>query len=114
VTAFHGPGRKNITLHAYSPTLTGGVVGPGNPSVVVGKVVRSPAGRKFGKRLAVRDVPDVQSDLGGLFSFNARIKKGNYVQARCKAKKFFWRATWVYDDGSRDVDNHRQKCKRRR
>jgi hypothetical protein len=114
VTVFNGPGNNQLILHAFSPTLTGGVVGPGNPAVIVGDIVKSPAGKKYGKRLAVNDVSDVQSDLGGLYFFNATIKKGKYIQARCKAKKMLWRATWVYDDGSSDTDTFSQKCKRKK
>jgi hypothetical protein len=114
VTVFNGPDDNQLILHAFSPTLTGGVVGPGNPANIVGDIVKSPAGKKYGKRLAVNDVSDVQSDLGGLYFFNATIKKGKYIQARCKAKKMLWRATWVYDDGTSDTDTFSQKCKRKK
>jgi hypothetical protein len=114
VSVFNGPGNNQLILHAFSPTLTGGAVGPGNPANIVGDIVKSPAGKKYGKRLAVTDVSDVQSDLGGLYFFNATIKKGKYIQARCKSKKMLWRATWVYDDGSSDTDTFSQKCKRKK
>ena len=114
VSVFNGPGDNQLILHAFSPTLTGGAVGPGNPANIVGDIVKSPAGKKYGKRLAVNDVSDVQSDLGGLYFFNANIKKGKYISARCKSKKMLWKATWVYDDGSSDTDTFSQKCKRKK
>jgi len=114
VTVFNGPGNNQLILHAFSPTLTGGVVGPGNPAVIIGDIVNSPAGKKYGKRLAVDDVSDVQSDLGGLYFFNATIKKGKYVSARCKSKNMKFQSTWVYDDGSSDTDTTSQKCKRKK
>jgi hypothetical protein len=114
VTVFNGPGDKELILHAWSPTLSGGAVGPGNPAVIIGDIVKSPAGKKYGKRLAVDDVSDVQSDLGGLYFFNAKIKKGKYIQARCKSKKMPFKGTWVYDDGTSDTDTFKQKCKRKK
>jgi len=114
VSVFNGPGDKQLILHAFSPTLSGGVVIPGNPSVIFGDIVKSPAGKKYGKRLAVDDVPDVAGDQGGLYFFNAKIKKGKYMQARCKAKKMLWKAKWVYDDGTSDTDTFKQKCKRKK
>jgi hypothetical protein len=114
VTVFNGPGNNQLILHAWSPSLNGGGVGPGNPAVIIGDIVNSPAGKKYGKRLSVPDVSDVNSDLGGLYFFNATIKKGKYVSARCKSKNMKFQSTWVYDDGSSDTDTTSQKCKRKK
>jgi hypothetical protein len=112
VTVFNGSdlaGTNRLRLHAYSPTL-----GAGNTQVVQGRIVKAPGGA-FGKRLAVPDAPDVAGDAGGLTLFNATIgKKTGVVKARCKAKRFRWRTTWVYDDGSKDTHAVSQKCKRKR
>jgi hypothetical protein len=113
VSAFAGPGDNQLRLHAYTDSLP---PTPGaNPSVVVGDIVKSRAGKKYGKRLSVEDAPDILGDTGALSLFNAKItKKSKTVVGRCKAKKFRWKATWVYDDGSSDTDTTSQKCKRKK
>jgi hypothetical protein len=113
VSAFAGPGDNQLRLHAYTSSLPDAI--GNNPSVTLGEIVKSPAGKKYGKRLSVEDAPDVIGDTGALTLFNAKItKKSRTVVGRCKAKKFFWRATWVYDDGSSDTDTVSQKCKRKK
>jgi len=115
VTAFNGsnlPGRNRLRLHAYSAALG---AAPGNPSVVEGRIVKSPLGKRYGQRLSVPDAPDVAGDLGGLVLFNATIKRASkVVKARCgNPKKFFWRAQWVYDDASSETHQISKPCVRR-
>jgi hypothetical protein len=114
VTVFNGPGNNQLILHAFSPTLSGGAVIPGNPAVIIGNLGKSPAGKKYGTRLSVPDVSDVADDQGGLYFFNATIKKGKYVQAKCKKKNMKYQARWVYDDGTSDTDTTTQKCKQKK
>lgn len=113
VTAFRGPGTNEILLKAHSPTL--GTAGGAAP-VVHGTIGSSPLGGDYGQRLSVPDAPDVAGDLGALVAFEATIKKGSVVKARCKDRnrKFNARALFVYDDGSQDTATSTSKCKRKR
>ena len=115
VTAFHGTGNV-LLLHAYSPTLT-----DANTQVVVGNIVNSPLGGDFGKRLSVPDVPDAAGDNGALVAFNATIKRGGVVKARCHDRNRFWnfRAQFNYEsaDGSdtgTDTVTDKQRCRVKR
>jgi hypothetical protein len=117
VTAFRGPGNQLI-LHAFSATLT-----DANTQVVLGRIVNSPAGGDFGKRLAVNDVPDAAGDAGALVAFNATIKRGGVIKARCHDGNKTWnfRAQFNYEsaDGTdtatdRVSDTHKCTVKRTR
>jgi hypothetical protein len=112
VTAFHGDGNQLI-LHAYSPTLT-----DANTQIVDGRIVNSPLGGDYGKRLAVDDVPDAAGDNGALVAFNATIKRGGVVKARCHDgnKKWNFRAQFNYEsadgtDTGTDTVSDKQTCK---
>jgi hypothetical protein len=109
VSAFNGPGKNQIRLHTYSPSLEGAT------PTVLGKIVKSNAGSKFGQALDVEDAPDVAGDTGMITSFNTTIsKKSKVVKARCKAKKFAFERKVTYDDGSSETASLTQKCKRKR
>lgn len=112
VTAFDGFANK-ILLHTYSPTVDAGAGGTGaTAQIVVGRVVNSPLGGDYEKRLKVSDVPDVASDVGGLTFLNATIKRGKYITARCHDQnhKFNFKEKWVYDDNSVDTDKDSAPC----
>jgi hypothetical protein len=106
VSVFNGPGRNELRLHTYSPTLAAG-----SPTVA-GKIVRSPAGRKYGKALSVPNAPETGS--GMITEFNAKITRSSkVVQARCKSRKFRWLRQVTYSDGSTETATLQQRCKRK-
>jgi hypothetical protein len=106
VSVFNGPGKNEVRLHTYDPRLAGAT------PTVAGKIVKSKAGAKYGQALQVDDAPDVAGDAGKITAFNAELfKKSKVATARCKAKKFLWRRTVTYDDGSKSTVNHSQPCK---
>lgn len=109
VTAFNGPGKDQLRLHAYSPKL-----GPSLTQVVDGKIVRAKTkGYKYA--LSVPNAPDLGNDAFLLTSFNATIERDSkVVSARCKDKKFLWKRTVTYDDGTQDTAMTKQKCKRKK
>ncbi len=106
VSAFNGPGANQLRLHTYGPVL-----GAASPTVQ-GDIVKSNAGRKYGKALKV-----VSPVTGALMitQFDTNIDKSTgVVRARCKAKKFLWQRVVTYDDSSTDTAKLSQKCKRKR
>jgi hypothetical protein len=107
VSVFRGPDKSGIQLHTYSPTLLAA-----SPTVL-GSVVKSNAGSKYGYALTVPNAPETGS--GMITEFNATIdKKSKAVLARCKAKKFLWQRQVTYGDGSSAVADLSQKCKRKK
>jgi hypothetical protein len=109
VTAFNGPGKNEIRLHTYSPSLEGAT------PTVFGKIIKAPSGGKFGIALSVPDAPDVAGDAGKITKFNATISKSSGMAlARCKDKKFLIQRTVTYDDGSKETVTDVQKCKRKK
>lgn len=108
VTAFAGPKKGGIQLHAYSPTLQAS-----NTQVVMGEIVKAKS-RGFGQALLVRDAPDAGGDAFAIVEFNATITKASgAVTARCKAKKTPFNREVTYDDGSKETVEISQKCKRK-
>jgi hypothetical protein len=108
VTAFNGPGKNQLRLHAFSPTL-----GASLTQVVDGFIVKAKTAG-YGQALSVPNAPDLGNDAFLLTSFNTNIDKGTgVVTARCKAKKFLFKRTVTYDDGSEEVATLTQKCKRK-
>ncbi len=109
VTAFNGPGPNQLRLHAWSPTL-----GSGATQVVDGLIVKAPSGGKYGQALSVPDAPDLGEDAFMLTLFDSTISKSSkVVSGRCKAKKFLWKRTVTYDDGTKETVELSQKCKRK-
>ncbi|MQA73612.1 MAG: hypothetical protein GEU88_04545 [Solirubrobacterales bacterium] len=108
VTVFNGPAKNQVRLHTYDPRLAGAT------PTVFGKVVKSKDGSKYGQALTVPDAPDVAGDTGMITEFNASLdKKSGVATARCKSKKFLWKRTVTYDDGSKESVTLSQKCKRK-
>ena len=110
VSVFNGPGPGQLRLHTFSPDL-----GPASPIVDarVVKATRAEQRQGFGQALLVPEAP-VTGALK-ITSFNAKILKSKKVaSAKCKPKKFKWKRTVVYTDGSRESAAKSQKCKVKR
>ena len=106
VSVFNGPGRNELRLHTYSPTLM-----TASPTVE-GRIARSNAGRKYGRALSVANAPETGS--GMITEFNATIKRSSGVAlARCKSRKFLWQRQVTYSDGSMETATEKQRCKRK-
>ena len=109
VTAFNGPAKNQIRLHAATETL-----GPTVTEVVDGSIVpaNSPG---YGVALKVDNAPDPAGDTAMVTSFNTTIEKSSGVaQGRCKSKTFKFLREVTYDDGSSEkTDPLTQKCKRK-
>lgn len=107
--AIAGPRKNTLRFHAFSPTLS-----PSVTQVIRGKITRGARGKAFRWRLTVPKVPLILGGAGAntLFGVTIRRKTG-VVQARCRAKRFVWRATWTFEDNSRKRDTLRQRCRRR-
>jgi hypothetical protein len=106
VSTFNGPGAKQIQLHTYSDVLLGA-----SPTVL-GNIIKSNAGKKYGKALAVES-PETGPIMITQFDTDIK-KKSGVVRARCKAKKFLWKRVTTYDDGTKDTSRLSKKCKRKR
>ena len=105
VSVFNGPGKNQVRLHTYDPGL-----GAASP-IVNGKIVNAPG--KFGQALNVPNAPET----GGVMitAFNAKLmKKRKVVTAKCKPKKFTYKRTVTYKDGSKESVTRTQKCKVKR
>ena len=108
--AIAGPGKNQLRFHAHSPTL-----GAGNTQVILGIVRRNAAGKKFAWRLNVPQVPDILGGTGANTLFGVAInRKTGVTQARCRAKRFFWRAQWTFVDDTTKTAARSQRCRRRR
>jgi hypothetical protein len=106
VSVFHGPTKNGIQLHTYSPTLLAA-----SPTVL-GSIVKSNAGSKYGSALSVPHPPETGS--GTITEFSATIfKKTKGVLARCKAKKFYFQRKVVWKDGTSSTAELTQPCKRK-
>lgn len=108
VTAFAGPQKNQLRLHAYSPTL-----GAANTQEILGLIVKA-KDPGYGRALNVPDAPDAGGDNFAITSFGVTINKSSkLVTARCKAKKFRIDREVTYDDGSKERVSAQQACKRK-
>lgn len=98
VTAFNGKKKNTIYLHSRAQTVP-------ITSVLVGKLKKSKA--PYGKKLDVT-IPPLAA--GAISNFEVVVKKGTYVQARCKSKTNKFRATTFYHDHPKTVDEFTSKC----
>jgi hypothetical protein len=106
VSVFRGPTKKDVQLHTYSPTLLAA-----SPTVL-GHIVKSNAGSKFGYALSVPNSPVTGS--GMITEFNSTIsKKSKFVVARCKSKSMTFLRKVTYADGSTETAELTQRCKRK-
>ena len=107
VSVFRGPSKNGIQLHTYSPTLLAAA------PTVLGSIVKSNAGSKFGSALSVPNAPETGSLM--LTGFNATINKSSKVaQARCKSKTMTFQRKVTYADGSTETAELTQKCKQKK
>lgn len=109
VTAFNGPVKNEIMLHAATETL-----GPTVTEVVEGKIVDAKT-QGYDIALQVDNAPDPAGDTAMIRSFNATIEKSSGVaRARCKSKTLKYSRTVTYDDNSSETVVDTQKCKRKK
>jgi hypothetical protein len=82
----------------------------GNTTILLTGVLKDASG-KYGKVLDVNHI--TQAAAFPLTIFKTKIKKGNYISARCKAKSKKWnmQTTWTYNDGTKHTEKANQKCK---
>lgn len=107
VTAFAGPQKSQLRLHAYSPTL-----GAGSTQEILGLIVKAKA-QGYGQALNVPDAPDAGGDNFAITSFGVTINKSSkLVTARCRARKFLIDRKVTYDDGSTERVSAKQPCRR--
>lgn len=106
VTAFNGPGKGQITLHANVPDLAA-------TTIITGTIGKS--GEKGFKTKITFPVPLIGGGSGAISEFYAYIKgsgKGKkYVTARCKGKKHKIVAKTDYVDHSQSEATATDKCK---
>jgi hypothetical protein len=106
VSVFRGPTKKDVQLHTYSPTLLAA-----SPTVL-GHIVKSNAGGKYGYALSVPNSP--VTGAGMITSFNATVtKKSKAWVGRCKSKTMAFQRKVTYTDGSTETAELTQKCKRK-
>jgi hypothetical protein len=82
----------------------------GNTTILLTGVLKDASG-KYGKVLDVNHI--TQAAAFPLTIFKTKIKKGNYISARCKAKNKKWnmQTRWTYNDGTKNTVKKSQKCK---
>lgn len=98
VTAFNRGDGKGILLHSR-------VVPPLNTTVVLLGSIR-------GTTLSV-DIPPLAGGTGAIAEFKTVVKKGKYVQARCKNKKIKTNSTFYFNDADPASATDKQKCKQK-
>ncbi len=103
VTAFND-NNKVIILYAKPTGVNAGIPA----SILVGKVKKSKAGKKYGKALDVT-IPPLAA--GAISFFEVTVKKSKYIQAKCKPKKMKFQATTFFSDAPTSSDTHSIKCK---
>lgn len=98
VTAFNDATQRGLLLHSRVDSL-------GTTVVLKGELQ--------GKTLDVA-IPPLGGGVGAIAQFEAKVKKGKYVQARCKGKKFKTTSEWSYNDAPNATATDKQKCKRKK
>jgi hypothetical protein len=81
----------------------------GNVTILLTGVLKGASGA-YGKVLDVQHI--TQAATFPLEQFNTRIKRGNYISARCAAASKTWhmQVTWTYNNGARQTVARTQKC----
>ena len=69
-------------------------------------------GALSGTNLSI-DIPPLGGGVGAIAEFNSKIKKGSYVQGRCKSKKIKYQGTFTFSDAPSATSSDTQKCKRK-
>jgi hypothetical protein len=98
VTAFNNGASDGILLHSRVDQLGTTVVLPG--------VLR--------KTTLDVDVPPLGGGVGAIAEFKTKVKKGKYVQARCKRKTIKTNSTFTYSDAPQATASDSQKCKQKK
>jgi hypothetical protein len=102
VTAFNGKKKNTLYLHSRADSVN-------NTSILVGKIKNGPKG--YGKQLNVA-IPDL--DAGAIARFTTTVKKGKYVQARCKKKTQKFQAISKYYNHADTTADFTSKCKQKK
>jgi hypothetical protein len=97
VKAFNRADAKGILLHSRVDALG---------TTVVLKGVLS------GTTLSV-DIPPLGGGVGAIAQFNTKVKKGKYVQGRCKSKTIKTSSTFTFSDAPAATATDSQKCKQK-
>ncbi len=86
----------------------------GTNSILLTGVLKNASG-KYGKVLDVNHISQATAGLP-LEIYKTKIKKGKYINARCKARNHKWHlaVTWNYNDGTQHTEKQTQKCKVKR
>jgi hypothetical protein len=103
VVAFNEPGGELLLF--IKPT---GAFAGLPASILVGELKKSKSGSKYRQALDVRSSPLA---AGALSLFQITNPRSGYVQAKCKPKKLYWKATTFFEDGSKTSDTHSTTCK---
>ena len=103
VTAFNENGKKLI-LYAKPIGDASGLAA----NILIGKLKKSKAGKKYGMALDVT-IPPLAA--GAISFFEVTVKKSKYIQAKCKPKKMKFQATTFFSDAPTTSDTHTIKCK---
>jgi hypothetical protein len=98
VNAFNRADAKGILLHSRVEAL--------GTTVVLKGVLK-------GSTLSV-DVPPLGGGVGAIAKFNTKVKKGKYVQGRCKNKKIKTTSTFTFSDAPTATAKDTQKCKQKK
>ncbi len=101
VTAFNASEKNTLYLHSRADSVN-------NTSVLVGKLKDGPDG--YGDQLDVTIPPLL---AGAISRFTTTVKKGDYVQARCKNKNEKWQAVTKYENHPTTTDDYTSKCKQK-
>jgi hypothetical protein len=99
VTAFNNGDAKGILLHSR-------VGAPLNTTVVL-------KGTLSGATLTVQ-IPPLAGGVGAIPQFRVKVKKKDYVQARCADKKIDTSSTFTYSDAPTATATDSQKCKQKK
>jgi hypothetical protein len=105
VTAFNGTKKDTLFLHSRADSVN-------NTSVLVGKLkTGKKAPKGYGAQLDVTIPPLL---AGAISRFTTTVKKGKYVQARCKTKNEKWQAITSYNNHPQTTDDYTSKCKQKK
>jgi hypothetical protein len=82
----------------------------GNATILLKGVLKG-ASAPYGKVLDVNHI--TQAAAFPLEHFGTKIKKGNYISARCAAANHLWhmKVTWTYNNGTKHTEAHTQTCR---
>lgn len=103
ITAFNGPGRRDLTLHSRVDDLNTTVI-------LVGTLRNRAPGRPFGSSLRV-PVPLIGGGSGAITEFRTTVKKRKFVQARCRTRRTQFRARATYSNHEPTVAKDTFRCK---